>query len=94
MGYIMNMTDSSTCGFKYFDCQGVRAVSLQVRGYCKGVFEVKTKWDGQVLAEIPVDYTNVWKEYTADVAIPDGIQSLYFTFRGFGGAALKSFCLL
>ena len=94
LGYIMNMTDSSTCGFKYFDCQGVRAVSLQVRGYCKGVFEVKTKWDGQVLAEIPVDYTNVWKEYTADVAIPDGIQSLYFTFRGFGGAALKSFCLL
>ena len=94
LGYIMNMTDSSTCGFKYFDCQGVRAVSLQVRGYCKGIFEVKTKWDGQVLAEIPVDYTNVWKEYTADVAIPDGIQSLYFTFRGFGGAALKSFCLL
>jgi arabinoxylan arabinofuranohydrolase len=91
--YIMNMTDSATCGFKYFDCQNVRRIGIRVRGYCKGAFQVKTSWDGEVLGEIPVDFTNVWKEYSADITIPDGLQSLYFTYRGSGSAALSSFYL-
>ena len=58
-----------------------------------GAFQVKTSWDGEVLGEIPVDFTNVWKEYSADITIPDGLQSLYFTYRGSGSAALSSFYL-
>ena len=92
-GYIMNMTDSATCGFKYFDCQGVRSVTLEVRGYAGGRFEVKTAWDGPVLASVPVEFTNVWTKYTAEVAIPDGVQALYFTYRGPGSAALNGFTL-
>lgn len=91
--YIMNMTDSATCGFKYFDCKGVRRVGIKVRGYAKGVFEVRTRWDGEVLGEIPVDYTNVWTYYEAEIDIPDGVQSLYFTYRGTRVAALMSFTL-
>ena len=92
-GYIMNMRDGATCGFKYFDCKGVASVSVNVRGYCHGAFEVRTAWDGAKLGEIPVHSSNEWTTYTAAVAIPDGVNALYFTFRGTGSAALQSFTL-
>ena len=92
-GYIANMQDGATAGFKYFDCRGVRKVKIRVRGYCKGHFEVKTSWDGPALGTIPVDFTNVWTEYEADIAIPDGVHPLYFTYRGSGNASLLSFAL-
>lgn len=90
-GYVGNIQDSATAGFKYFECKDVSEISITVRGYAKGVFEVRTAWDGEVLAKIPVDYTNVWKKYTASVRLADGIHALYFTFRGQGNAMLKSF---
>lgn len=93
LGYIMNMTDSATAGFKYFDIKDLNTVKIKVRGYCNGAFEVKTAWDGEVLGKIPVDFTNVWTDYQADIKIPDGIQSLYFTYTGGGRASLSSFTL-
>ncbi|NLL04337.1 MAG: family 43 glycosylhydrolase [Clostridiaceae bacterium] len=93
IGYIANLRDGAAAGFKYFDCKGVKRVKIKVRGYCRGNFAVKTSWDGVELGKIPVDFTNVWKEYSADIAIPDGIQALYFVYTGEGGASLASFSL-
>ncbi|MBR6889587.1 MAG: family 43 glycosylhydrolase [Clostridia bacterium] len=87
-GYIANMTESATCGFKYFDCRGVKRVGIRVRGYAGGRFEVKTQWDGPVLGSIPVRFTNLWTDYAADIAIPDGVQAIYLTYRGPGSAQL------
>jgi hypothetical protein len=92
-GYIANMLDSATAGFKYFRCEGVKRVKIRVRGYCRGSFQVKTAWDGPVLGNIPVVFTNVWKEYEADIAIPDGVQAIYLTYTGSGSASLASFTL-
>lgn len=92
-GYIMNMTDSATAGFKYFECQGIKEISLKVRGYCDGAFEVKTSWEGEPLATIPVKFTNVWTENSSDVTIPDGVHSIYITYTGNGRANLASFTL-
>ena len=93
-GYIGNIMNSATAGFKYFDMQGVTKIRITVRGYANGNFEVRTKWDGEVLAEIPVVYTNVWETYEAEIAMPDGVQALYLTYRGQGKAALLSFELV
>lgn len=93
VGYIANLTDSATAGFKYFDCHRVTKVSIKVRGYCQGSFEVKTTWDGPALAEIPVGFTNVWKEYSTELILPDGVHALYFTYKGMGSASLASFTL-
>lgn len=93
-GYIANITDSATAGFKYFDMQGVTGIRITVRGYADGIFEVRTKWDGEVLARIPVVYTNVWEDYQTEIAMPDGVQALYLTYRGGGKASLLSFALL
>lgn len=93
IGYIANMTDSATAGFKYFDCKGIKKVKIKVRGYCNGTFEVKTSWDGPTLGKIPVNFTNVWTEYSSEIEIPDGVQAIYFTYTGKGRASLASFTL-
>ena len=92
-GYIGNIQDSATAGFKYFDCKDIREIRIKVRGYADGVFEVKTAWNGKVLAQIRVRYANVWEEYEAPAAIPDGKQAVYLTYRGNGNASLLSFTL-
>lgn len=93
IGYIANMREGASAGFKYFDCRGICKVTIRVRGYCKGLFEIKTSWNGSVIGKIPVEFSNVWKSYTADIDIPDGIHALYFSYSGEGGASLASFAL-
>ena len=92
-GYIANMTESATCGFKYFDCRGVTRVGVRVRGYAQGYFAVKTAWNGPELGRIPVRYTSLWTDYAADIALPDGVQAIYLTYHGQGSAQLASFTL-
>lgn len=91
IGYIGNMQDSATAGFRWFLMDHVAAVRITTRGYADGVFEVRTKWDGDILASIPIKYSNVWETYSAPVNIPDGESALYLTYRGQGNASLKSF---
>lgn len=93
IGYITGVHDSVTIGFKYFDCKDVKEISIQVRCYCDGVFEVRTAWDGEVLAKLPVISSNVWEEYTAEFPVKDGVHALYFTYRGTGNPQFKSFTL-
>ena len=93
IGYIANIMDSVVVGFKYFKCHGIQKVKIKVRGYCKGYFEVRTKWDEKVLGKILVDFTNIWKEYSVEIKIPDGKQAIYFTYSGEGRASLASFSL-
>lgn len=93
-GYIANIKDSATAGFKYFDCRSVREIHIKTRGYADGVFEIKTTWDGEPLARIKIAYSNVWETYSAPISIPDGIHSIYLTYRGPGCVSLLSFELI
>ena len=63
--------------------KGVKAIAITTRAYMTGHFEVKTSWDGEVLAEIPVRNSNIWEKHEVPVSIPDGVSALYLTFRGF-----------
>jgi arabinoxylan arabinofuranohydrolase len=92
-GFIANILDCSGVGFKYFDCKGVSTVKVKVRGYSRGAFEVKTKWDAAPLGKIEIVSSNIWKEFSSAIKIPDGIQALYFVYRGTGNATLGSFNL-
>jgi hypothetical protein len=90
-GYIGFMRNSATAGFKYFDFKGVKTISIKVRGYAKGEFEVRTSREGEVLAKIPVDFTNVWETYTSDINIPDGVAAVFLTYKGNGTCDLQGF---
>jgi len=94
IGYVGNISNSATAGFKYFDCKGVTGFAITTRGYGNGTFEIKTAWDGEVLGTITLEYTNVWERYEAEAKIPDGVNAIYLTYRGGGNVSLKSFELL
>ena len=94
LGYIANMRNTATAGFKYFDCQGIRRISIRTKGYAKGCMEVRTAWDGPVLGTIPLAFANVWHDTAADIVIPDGVNALYFTFNGFGHLQFAAFNLM
>lgn len=93
VGYVANMMESATAGFRDFTFAHSKVAGIKVRGYCRGAFEVRTTWDGPVLGRIAVEYTNVWTAYPAQVELPDGVHSLYFTYVGEGRASLASFTL-
>lgn len=93
LGYIANMRDSATAGFKYFDIKDLKTITLRTKGYANGTMEIKTAWDGEVVGTMPVGYANEWIDKTVEVNIPDGKQALYFTFRGDGHLQFASFTL-
>lgn len=94
MGYITNMCPGATAGFKYFDCQNIKRIAVRTRGGAMGRFLVKTSWDGEPVGSIELGRNNEWKTYTADVAVPDGVQALYFEFEGWGRLSFASFELI
>ena len=94
-GYVANITDTGTVGFKVFEFDGsVSQIKLFVRGYGVGYYEVKTAWDGEVLARVDVVRANVWEEFSAPITLPVGTHSLYFTFRGVASSSLGGFELI
>jgi hypothetical protein len=91
IGYIADITDSTVIGFKYFECVGIKKIKIITRGYCNGVFEIRTTLHGEILGRIPVEFSNIWEEFSAEVSIPDGVHALYFTYTGNGTAQFASF---
>lgn len=90
-GYIANIQDTATIGFKYFQCKNIKNIKIWTRGYIEGTFEVRLAWDGEILAKLPVIFSNVWVESETMIEIPDGVWSVYLTFRGNGNGSLKAF---
>ncbi len=92
-GYIANIRNTATAGFKYFLCKDIHRISITARGYADGIFEIRTKWDGEALVTIKVEYSNVWEEYSAPIELTDGVYAFYITYVGEGNASIKSFAL-
>ena len=92
-GYVTQIRDGATIGFKYFNLKDVTGITLFVRGYGNGTFEVRTDLDGEVLCEIPVRFMTVWEKYEGQfkTALTKEKASLYLTYRGGGDVQLKSF---
>jgi len=83
LGYVTNIRDGYTIGFKYFDFAGPTRVTITQRGYADGYFEVRTELDGPVLGEIRgIHHNNVWQAYSGDCDLPKGRGALYLTYRG------------
>ena len=93
VAYIANMRSSATAGFRYFDCRGLKSVTVRTKGYARGTMEIRTAWDGDVVGSVPVGYANVWHDEKAEVTVPDGLTSLYFTFVGEGHLQFAGFTL-
>lgn len=92
-GFVSNLRDNYTCGFKYFDLSEVKGITLTIRGYAYGSMEISTSFQGPVVKTIPLHYSNIWTDIEADLELPEGANALYFTYRGAGSASFKGFTL-
>ena len=94
-GYIVNITDSATVGFKYFKFDGnTQRIRIWTRGYPHGYYDVRTQLDGEVLTTIEIRRSANWWEHSAPITIPEGTHALYFTYRGGLKSHLKGFELI
>ena len=91
--YIANLADGATAGFKYFDLQDLRGISVKVRGEGAGVMEVRERPDGAPLTQIAVEPSADWREFSSACAAEPGVKALYFTFRGKGAVDFAAFTL-
>ncbi|MEH7097192.1 family 43 glycosylhydrolase [Neobacillus vireti] len=91
--YIANLRDGATAGYKYFNIENVREISVKVRGKGKGELHVSTSIDGNPVAQITISPTQEWGIYKAPLQINEGVNALYFTYKGEGAIDLFSFIL-
>jgi arabinoxylan arabinofuranohydrolase len=91
--YIANLSDGSIAGFKYFNIQDVHEISVKVRGTGKGELHVSTLSGGELVARIPISPEQEWESYTAPLQINNGVNALYFTYKGEGAIDVISFIL-
>ena len=89
--YINNMTDGATAGYRYFDLQTAKAISIFVRGSATGAVTVRKEKDGPEIARIPVASSREWNTYTAPLDYEPGVAALYFTYTGPGFLDFNSF---
>ena len=92
-GNITNMYDQCTAGFRYFDLSHVSEITLTIRGYAYGSMEIRTSFEGSAVKTIPLHYSNIWRDIKTEIKLPEGADSLYFTYRGPGSASFKGFTL-
>ncbi len=89
--YIENMRHGATAGFRYFDLHGTAAVTVTVRGWCRGILTIS---DGkQAVAEIKVTPSKNWMDFTAQMKLTEDAKSLYFTYQGCGALDFLAFTL-
>ncbi|MCD7957067.1 MAG: family 43 glycosylhydrolase [Lachnospiraceae bacterium] len=91
--YIANMRDGATAGFKYFNISGIHSVIVKCRGG-QGIMEISTSSDFEKIAgEVRLEDSAQYTEAEGKLDLMDGIQPLYFRYRGNGSVDFHSFCL-
>ena len=95
--FIRRISDGTGIGFKYFDAHGVTGLRIKTRGYANGFYEVRCRYNGEVIGRIPTDGTNIWTERECTFkpgSFPDGKQALWLTFRSSDSSSLGAGSLL
>ncbi len=89
--YIENIRDGATVGFRDFHFHNTEAITVIVRGKCRGSLIVS---DGtRTVAKIQVSTSNNWKDFIAPIDIQNGDYPLYFTYQGRGALDFLAFTL-
>lgn len=91
--FITNITDKTVVGYKYFDVKDVKAIGISIRGNAAG--EIICSTDRRAVnevgrAEVSVDSWD-WVLQRIPVQMEEGVNAVYFTFKGEGAYEFNSF---
>ncbi len=90
--YVTDIHDHTVLGYKYFECNNVLEIGLELRGTFTGTVRVTTDEEGKnVIAEreISVAMTN-WDIVTVPCSAADGVYAIYLLFCGHGSLDIKT----
>lgn len=91
-GYIANMRGGATAGFKYFDCQNVKKISVTVKGGAQNAaFVIFTDFSAEPIGKIPLGASDAPRAYEAEINLPNGVTALYFKYSGEGAVDFEGF---
>lgn len=91
--YIADIDNGTVIGYKYFDMNGAKTISVKVKGSGAGELIVSATDGGDTAAKIAITPSADYADFTAPLTIPDGKTALYFTFKGTGKLDFTSFIL-
>lgn len=91
--YINNMRDGATAGYRYFNFDGTKTISVTTRGTGTGHFVVKDERFGNKVASVDIKSSENWETFSAPISIEGGKRPLYFTYEGEGYVDFKEFAL-
>lgn len=92
--YVANMREGAVAGYKYFDFQDGKEVTVTVRGNGNGCFRIAASPNGETLGEVSVTVeTEEWKSFSAPVRGLNGVLPLYFHYTGNGSVDFLEFQL-
>lgn len=89
--YVKNITEGTVVGYKYFDFQTVRQITLRIRGTGSGTLFVSHTPEGEAIGRVSVIPGKTWQDVTAAISPKPGKQALYFRYSGSGSVDLKQF---
>ncbi len=92
--YIANITDGTIIGYKYFDFDNARSISIKLKGSAEGTVYVSQTKGRRPCAEIKISRAKDYTVFTAPLVIGNDISALFFKFKGTGSFDFKSFEIL
>lgn len=90
--FIGEISSGTLIGFKYFRFEGLKRISINVRGGGDGKISICTGINSAPEAEIEVHPYNIWRNITAEVNIPDGVCPIYLKYSGRDMIDIKEIC--
>lgn len=91
--YVTAIEDGTKLGYKYFACENLKQLAMEVRGSFRGTAVLSTDEQGQSIVgrlELALNEAQ-WSQRLLPIAIPDGVHALYFAFQGEGSMEMKGF---
>ena len=88
--FIQGITKGTQIGYKYFDFCHIRQITVTLRGSA-GRMEILDGLDGNILGTVTVEGALEWRRYGGECEIPDGVQAIFFRWRGEGSTDFLEF---
>lgn len=85
--FIAEIADGTLIGYKYFNFDGAKELTLTVRGDGCGVFEI-TDETGKILGKADISPSDSWTKISCKIDVSDGVHSLFLTYKGSGMVSL------
>lgn len=90
---IINIQDGTVIGYKYFNMEDLKTVSITIKSTGNGTFYVRNEVDGENIGEISIYPCDEWTEFKSIVKCDNGKKALYFVYSGENSVILKEFKL-